>query len=306
MFGATGFTGRYVCNQLGKLGTQMILPYRADHYEALRLRVCGDLGQVLFLPYSIRDEESIAKAVRYSNVVINLVGRDWETKNFNFNDVHVKGARTIARIAREAGVKKFIHLSALNASENPEPFMMTRGSKFLKSKWQGEQAVREEFPDAVIFRPADVYGQEDRFLRYYSHLWRHQGRFMPLWMKGEQTIKQPVHVSDLASGIIAACKDPDVDGKVFQAVGPKRYLLSELVDWFHRVMRKDEKWGYWRYDMRYDPLFKLKVDITFALSPSNPVANLHWERIERVCIYRCLHFDGVHWDLENYESFDFG
>lgn len=165
VFGATGFTGRYVCNRLGKTGTQLIIPYRADYYEAQRLKLCGDLGQVLFQPYNLKDEKSIEKAVRYSNVVINLVGRDWETKNFKFEDVHVEGARRLARIAKEAGVKRFIHVSALNASENPEPHVVKNGSKFLKSKYFGECAVREEFPEAVIFRPADIYGQEDRFLR---------------------------------------------------------------------------------------------------------------------------------------------
>lgn len=46
-------------------------------------------------------------------------------------------------------------------------------------------------------------------------------------------------------------------------------------------MRKDKEWGYYRYDMRYDPLFQMKVTLTNAISPSYPIANLHWERIER-------------------------
>lgn len=75
----------------------MILPYRNDFYDAKRLKVSGDLGQVLFTPYDIRDEESIARAVQYSNVVINLVGRDYETKNFKYNDIHVEGPRRLAR-----------------------------------------------------------------------------------------------------------------------------------------------------------------------------------------------------------------
>lgn len=75
----------------------MILPYRGDFYDANRLKVAGDLGQVLFTPYDIRDEESIAKSMQYSNVVINLVGRDYETKNFKYMDVHVEGPRRIAR-----------------------------------------------------------------------------------------------------------------------------------------------------------------------------------------------------------------
>uniref|UniRef100_U5EV20 NADH dehydrogenase [ubiquinone] 1 alpha subcomplex subunit 9, mitochondrial n=1 Tax=Corethrella appendiculata TaxID=1370023 RepID=U5EV20_9DIPT len=282
VFGSTGFLGRYVCNKLGKTGTQLILPYRADHYEAIRLKLVGDLGQVLFHPYHLEDEESIRKAVKYSNVVVNLVGRDWETKNFKFEDVHVEGARRIARIAREAGVEKFVHVSSLNANPHPEPIIIKEGSKFLKSKYHGELAVREEFPDAIIFRPSDMYGQEDRFLRYYAHIWRRQFRAMPLWYAGERTIKQPVSVSDVAQGIVNAIKDHDAVGQTYQAVGPRRYKLSELVDWFHRVMRKDEKvWGYWRYDLRYDPTFKLKVAFTEFISPSFPVGDLHFERVER-------------------------
>lgn len=282
VFGCTGFLGRYVCNKLGKTGSQLILPYRADHYEALRLKLAGDLGQVLFTPYHLCDEESIYKAVKHSNVVINLVGRDWETKNFKFDDVHVKGARRLARIAKQAGVEKFIHLSSMNVTPNPQPILTKEGSKFLKSKYYGELAVREEFPEAVIIRPADVYGQEDRFLRYYAHIWRRQFRAMPLWYKGERTYKQPIHCSDVAQGIVNAIKDSDSQGQTYQAVGPRRYKLSELVDWFHREMRKDDDWwGYWRYDLRYDPTFMMKVKFTELISPSFPVGDLHTERVER-------------------------
>lgn len=85
----------------------------------LRLKLVGDLGQVLFQPFELRDEESIYKSIKYSNVVINLIGRDWETMNYKFKDVHVDGARRIARACRESGVEKLIHVSALNASEKP-------------------------------------------------------------------------------------------------------------------------------------------------------------------------------------------
>ncbi|KAJ8952630.1 hypothetical protein NQ314_007489 [Rhamnusium bicolor] len=262
VFGATGFIGRYVCNKLGKIGTQIIIPYRGDSYEPMRLKLCGDLGQVYFHHYHLQDEESIAKSIKYSNVVVNLIGRDWETKNFKFDDVHVEGARTLARAA-----KKLVILKG--------------GSKFLASKARGKKAVLEEFPEATIIRPADIYGQEDRFLRYYVHSWRRQVNYMPLWHKGERTIKQPVYVSDVAAGIVAAIKDPDTACKIYQAVGPKRYLLSELVDYFYRVMKKDEEWGYRRNDMSWDPLFQLKVTLTEKLSINFPIANLHWERIER-------------------------
>ncbi|KAM7358085.1 NADH:ubiquinone oxidoreductase subunit 39 [Cochliomyia hominivorax] len=285
VFGCTGFLGRYVCNKLGKSGTQMILPYRGEDSEAIRLKVCGDLGQVLFQFYELGDEEAIRKAVKYSNVVINLVGREYETKNFTFNDVHVEGARRIARICRQMGVERLIHVSALNADPNPKSHIIDGGSNFLRSKYWGEQAVRDEFPEATIIRPSDIYGSEDRFLRYYAHIWRRQFRSMPLWYKGERTVKQPVYVSDVAQGILNCAKDPETAGKVYQAVGPKRYQLSELVDWFHRLMRKDEKWwGYQRYDMRFDPTFVVKTKLTEMICPGSPVGGLHLERLELECV----------------------
>lgn len=283
VFGCTGFLGRHVCNKLGKIGTQLILPYRGDAYEMLRLRLVGDLGQVLFHPFHLMDDDSIYKAVKYSNVVINLMGRDYETKNFDFNKLHVEGSRKLARICREAGVETFIHMSALNACEKPQEYLLKGGSKFLASKWAGEQAVREEFPDAVIFRPTDMYGQEDRFLRYYCSLWRHQLKWMPLYMKGEHTIKQPVYVGDVAAAIVAACKDKSARGQIYQAVGPTRYPLSELVDWFHRLLNRTEQWGYYRYDLRYDPIFQLRITYLPMLTLGWPKGNLHWERIEREC-----------------------
>lgn len=285
VFGCTGFVGRYVCNKLGKIGSQMILPYRGDHCEAIRLKVAGDLGQVLFHFYNLKDLDSIREAVKYSNVVINLVGRDFETKNYKFDDVHITGARNIAKICKEMGVERLIHLSALNAEPEPEGHVLKGGSNFLRSKYYGELAVREAFPEATIIRPADIYGSEDRFLRYYAHIWRRQFRAFPLWHKGERTVKQPVYVSDIAQAILNCAKDPDTAGKVYQAVGPKRYLLSELVDWFHAVMRKDEKWwGYKRYDMRFDPTFVMKAKLTEMICPGNPIGELHMERIERECV----------------------
>lgn len=50
--------------------------------------------------------------------------------------------RRIARLAKEQGVKVFIHVSALAANHNSS-------SEWARSKARGEDAVREEFPEAV-------------------------------------------------------------------------------------------------------------------------------------------------------------
>ncbi|XP_064635343.1 NADH dehydrogenase [ubiquinone] 1 alpha subcomplex subunit 9, mitochondrial-like [Lineus longissimus] len=273
VFGASGYLGGDIVNRLGKTGSQVIVPYRADPYEVQRLRLCGDLGQILFYPIHLQDEAAIKRCMKYSNVVINLIGREWETKNFKFDDVHVDGARLIAKCAREAGVEKLLHMSALNASENPQKIYLKKGSQFLASKARGEDAVREEFPDAIVFRPSDIFGGYDKFVTYYAKWWRRSGNRIPMWRKGMETIKQPVFRGDVATGIVNAIQDPDAVGKTFDIVGPHRYYLGDLVQFFYRCLRND----YAKISFM-DPIFRAKVRwMTYA--PATPI--MTWEKIER-------------------------
>ena len=81
----------------------------------------------------------------------------------------------------------------------------------MRTKYQGELAVRSEFPDATIFRCADVYGCDDNFINYWFSNWRRTfNREMSLYGKGEQTIKQPIYRSDLLDAIMASLHDPQV------------------------------------------------------------------------------------------------
>lgn len=219
VFGSTGFLARSVVNNLGQIGSQIICPYRGDPYFLKELKLAGDLGQVLFVPFNLRDVDSLYTAMKHSNVVINLIGRDNSTPNFDLESIHVEGARTISRIAREAGVKRLIHVSSLNSSPNPEEFYVKGGSNFLKTKYYGEQAVREEFPDATIFRPADMYGVLDKYLWYYCSGYRRNFRRLPLHNGGYGITKTPVCVSDVAQGIVNAISDEESIGKTFDAVG---------------------------------------------------------------------------------------
>lgn len=57
--------------------------------------------------------------------------------NYSFDDLYVEGARRVARLARECGVRKLIHVSQLNASLEPEPHLIMGGSKVLRAKALG-------------------------------------------------------------------------------------------------------------------------------------------------------------------------
>ncbi|XP_055251233.1 NADH dehydrogenase [ubiquinone] 1 alpha subcomplex subunit 9, mitochondrial isoform X1 [Moschus berezovskii] len=229
VFGATGFLGRYVVNHLGRMGSQVIVPYRCEPYDTMHLRPMGDLGQIIFMNWNGRDKDSIRRAVEHSSVVINLVGREWETKNFDFEDVFVKIPQAIAQVSKEVGVEKFIHVSHLNAD-------IKSSSKYLRNKAVGEKEVRETFPEATIIKPSDIFGREDRFLNYFANIRWFGG--VPLISLGKKTVKQPVYIVDVTKGIINAIKDPDARGKTYAFVGPSRYLLFDLVQYIFAVAHR--------------------------------------------------------------------
>ncbi|XP_072857044.1 NADH dehydrogenase [ubiquinone] 1 alpha subcomplex subunit 9, mitochondrial isoform X2 [Pogona vitticeps] len=210
VFGATGFLGRYLVNHLGRIGSQVIIPYRCDPYDTMHLRPMGDLGQLIFMEWDSRDKDSTRRALEHSNVVINLVGREWETRNFKFEDVYVSIPRQIAQLSKEAGIEKLIHISHLNADINSP-------SKYLRNKAIGENVVREEFPDVIIMKPSEMFGREDRFLNYYAHMRWFGG--VPLIAYGKKTVKQPLYVADASKAIINAIRDPDSKGKTYALTG---------------------------------------------------------------------------------------
>uniref|UniRef100_A0A8C6CB02 NADH dehydrogenase [ubiquinone] 1 alpha subcomplex subunit 9, mitochondrial n=1 Tax=Monodon monoceros TaxID=40151 RepID=A0A8C6CB02_MONMO len=193
-----------------RMGSQVIVPYRGEPYDTMHLRPMGDLGQIIFLEWKGRDKDSILRAVEHSNVVINLVGREWETKNFDFEDVFVKIPQAIPQVSKQARVENFIHVSHLNADiQSP--------SKYLRNKAAGEKEVRDTFPEATIIKASDIFGREDRFLNHVASI---QG-----------FVKQPIYIVDVTKGIVNAVKDPDARGKTFAFVGPSWYVLFDLVQY---------------------------------------------------------------------------
>ncbi|PCH40004.1 NADH dehydrogenase [Wolfiporia cocos MD-104 SS10] len=214
VFGCTGFLGRYLVAKLAKAGTQVIIPYR-DEDEKRHLRVTGDLGQIVSMEWDIRREDQIAECLRHSDIVYNLVGRQYETKNFSYSSIHTEGAGRIARVAAEAGVPRLIHVSHLNASHDSP-------SEFYKSKARGEDLVREAFPSATIVRPATMFGYEDRLLNNMAN-W-------PIWWKlnDMQTKIRPVHVMDVAQALTNLLSVPALPGTI-NLPGPSTLTFEYLL-----------------------------------------------------------------------------
>ncbi|KAJ1877123.1 Protein-lysine N-methyltransferase efm5, partial [Coemansia sp. S17] len=218
VFGCTGFLGRYIVARLAREGTKVIVPYRGLEEYARHLRPTGDLGMVIPMEFDLRNSKQIEECVRYSDVVINLIGRNYETKNFSFDQVHIEGAQRIADVSREAGVSRLIHMSSINAKSNAH-------SQALVSKAFGEQRVREHFPGANIVRSATMYGYEDELLNNI-------GKFKHFYMtvNHAQQKLRPVCVSDVAHAIGIIRDNEDTVGQTFELYNPKEYSRKDVVE----------------------------------------------------------------------------
>ncbi|EIW65481.1 NADH dehydrogenase (ubiquinone) 1 alpha subcomplex 9 [Tremella mesenterica] len=215
VFGCTGFLGRYTVAKIAKQGAQVIVPYR-DEDEKRHLRVMGDLGQIVPMEWDARNPDQIYECVKHSDTVYNLAGRDWETKNFTFEDINVKAAGLIARVAAQANVPRLIHVSHLNASPSST-------SEFYRTKYAGERAVREAFPEATIVRPAGMYGAEDWLLNAIAQY--------PILFKFNQgrTKILPVHVLDVASALSVMLTAPVTSvASTFALPGPAMHTFNSL------------------------------------------------------------------------------
>ena len=272
VFGATGFVGRYVVNRLGKMGSQIVVPFRGDEHATRHLRVMGDLGQIHLRPYHLLDTERIRDLVKYSDVVVNLVGRDHETSNFSYQDVHVLGAARIAQACKDMEVDRLVHFSAYNASySSPSGFMI--------SKKTGEDVVREIFPEATILKPSDIYGPEDRFLMYYAGISKYV-KVVPLIKMGRNVHKIPIFVSDVASAVVRCVADRDTLGRTYYLCGPEKYLYYDMVDYIFRCVDRpfrpfsiprtvfnifglmNELWPFYRYVTR-DKITRMTISDAF-------------------------------------------
>ncbi|ERN15903.1 hypothetical protein AMTRI_Chr07g76450 [Amborella trichopoda] len=231
VFGATGFLGRYLVQQLAKMGSQVLVPFRGCEDSHRHLKLMGDLGQIVPMKYDPRDEGSIKAVMAKANVVINLIGREYETRNYSFEEVNHVMAEQLSMIAKEhGGIMRFIQVSCLGASSSSP-------SRMLRAKAAAEEAILRQFPEATIMKPAVMIGTEDRILNRWAQFVK-KWSFLPLIGDGSTKI-QPVYVVDAAAAIIASLKDDGTSmGKTYELGGPEVFTVHQLAELMYDTIRE--------------------------------------------------------------------
>jgi len=218
VFGGTGFVGRRIVRHLRASGTgvRIVSRHRGQVEDDGIEQVVADA----------HDERSVEAAVAGADGVVNAISLYVEHGSDTFHSVHVEAAGNIAKAAKQAGIGRLLHISGIGANAaSPSPYIRSRG--------EGEAAVRTAFPSAVIVRPAVMFAPDDAFLSTILRLVRSLPAY-PMFGDG-RTRLQPVYADDVASATAQILRQSQKPYPVYELAGPRVYSYEELLRTIARI-----------------------------------------------------------------------
>ncbi len=175
-------------------------------------------GSIKLIEWNSNNFSELKESIKNSDIVINLIGILYETRKQKFFNIHSNIPEAVAKICNDSDVKKFIHVSAIGASENSK-------SLYQKSKYQGEKKALENFKNTVVIRPSVVCGTEDNFTNLFSKL-----SILPVIpLVGINYKFQPILVTDVTDAIMKAIETKNNEGKIYEIGGPKIISFGDMV-----------------------------------------------------------------------------
>lgn len=216
--GATGFVGQEVLRQLCAAGHTVRIVVRnpcSRTAGTLAARVgaevcAGDLLNATSLPSALAGVEA----------VIHLVGIISEVGQQTFENVHTRATRNVVAAAQQAGVRRFVQMSALGTRPHA-------AARYHQTKWAAEEIVRASGLDWTIFRPSLIYGPRDHFVNLFARM----AKFSPvLPVVGHgRSLMQPVAVEAVGRCFVGALHEPKSIGQTYDLCGSERLTMAEIL-----------------------------------------------------------------------------
>jgi NADH dehydrogenase len=207
--GGTGFVGRHVVAALCADGREVRELVR-DERKASGPAVIGD----------VTDPASLRAALAGCDTVIHLVAIR-QGRPEQFQRVMVEGTRSLLAAAKEAGVKRFVHMSALGTSQQTKDLV-----PYFGAKWAQEQDVKTSGLPYVIFRPSFIFGKDGGILPTFATLAK-VAPVTPIIGSGRQRI-QPIWVDDVGAYFAKAVDLETATNRTFELGGPDAVTWNEF------------------------------------------------------------------------------
>jgi NADH dehydrogenase len=218
--GAFGYSGKYIAQRLLSAGHRV----RTLTNSTDRENPFGDALEIH--TYSFDRPDELANSLRGVAVLYNTYWVRFDRTDVNYEQA-VRNTRTLIDAAKQAGVRRMIHVSVTNPSEDTNlPYF--RGKAVL------ERAVKESGISCAILRPTVLFGREDILINNIAWMLR---RFPLFGVFGDGSYKlQPIYVDDLAA--LAVEEGMRNENVTIDAIGPETFTYGELVETIGRAIGK--------------------------------------------------------------------
>jgi NADH dehydrogenase len=238
--GATGFVGPAVANAIVDAGHDVrVLERKPGAWKKAGIR-CQEAVQG-----DVTDPASLLRAVQDADVVVHLVAIR-QGRPEDFERIMVGGTRNLIAAAKEAGVGRFVLMSALGTTEETKDLL-----PYYDAKWTQEQDLKASGLEHVIFRPSFIFGRDGGILPTFRKL----ARVAPVTGiigSGEQRI-QPIWIDDAGAYFAGSVDKAEAANRTFELGGP------DIVSWNEFWQRLRAVLGIRRRPTMHLPVGLMKV-----------------------------------------------
>lgn len=231
--GASGFVGRRVVERL-EAGGHRVRPFS---------RATGG---------DVTDPALVAAAVAGVDAIVHLVAiLDGSTAAFEA--VNAGGTANLVAAAKEAGVRRFLHMSAAGVDERHAP-----ATRYWRTKFAARRTVVESGLDWTVFEPSFVFARGAGAFREFE--WLTRLPLIPVFGDGRYR-HRPVWLGDVAEAFAVALERPQTIGRSYQLGGPESLSFDRLLDTISRLTGRR-------------PRPKVHLPLTVALAQARVLAHL--------------------------------
>ncbi len=218
--GAFGYSGKYITARLLDAGHEVHTLTNSPERE----NPFG--GRVSATPLCFDDPKRLVEALRRADALLNTYWVRFNHRNFT-HAMAVENTLKLFAAAREAGVRRVVHLSIANPSEQSD-------LEYYRGKARLERGLTNSGLSYCILRPTVLFGKEDILVNNIAWTLRHLPVF-GVFGDGQYRL-QPIYVDDLAA--LAVEHAAPAENEVIDAIGPETFTFRELVQTIARIIGK--------------------------------------------------------------------
>ena len=227
IIGGTGFVGGYLVDALIEAGHEPSVLVRVGSESKLRQAskvraVSGDLAS----PRGIREVLEGSDAVIYNIGIL----REFASKGVTFDKLQHRGVIRIIEAAKEAGISRFLLMSANGVKEQGTPYQV--------SKYRAERVLETSGLDFTIFRPSVIFGDPRGTIEFATQLYRDMvvpplpavGFYTGSGASKGEVLMSPVFVEDVARAFVVALEDESTIGQTYELGGPDILSWTDMLE----------------------------------------------------------------------------